>query len=217
MGMATYDSYGSQTSATSAQIWYEWNTYSGQTTSSTDSNVYVWRQWVTVQYTSNTSITYNERIWGQWVQTDPYVCRETQPVQAPAPTPQRARPVEPEIVPDYAKIEEKRFKAEKKALELILDLLGEDQAKLYEKTGKLFVKGEKFDWLIDINGQVFRLEKDKVVQLCVHSKDRYSQPPSDNVIALALHAKFAEKKLLKEANHVRDRSDMLPLPEAANF
>jgi hypothetical protein len=94
----------------------------------------------------------------------------------------------------------KKEEAENKAKELLLDLIGEEEMKVYEETGRLLVHGNKFDYIVQKFGYVKKIEKDKVVDLCVHLKDKYSFPESDNVIALKLLLEHDEDQVLKVAN-----------------
>lgn len=93
--------------------------------------------------------------------------------------------------------------ADKKARELILDLLPEDQREIYEKTGRVFVKGKKFDWLISRPNEgksvfVQRLDQYKVVDICVHFKK--DLPADDKVIGYAMRAKYSEADFNRTGN-----------------
>jgi hypothetical protein len=111
--------------------------------------------------------------------------------------------------------------ADKKARELVMDLLPEDQREVYEKTGRLLVKGNSYDWLIKKRGRsvsIKKLTKDKVVDLCVyHTKG--DLPADDRVVGFALAAKYSEEHLEKTANYQgsRNRDDFIQhdLKEAA--
>lgn len=126
------------------------------------------------------------------------------------------------------KIKELELKqAETKARELILDILPEDQREIYEKTGRVFVKGTKFDWLIRKSSPnsscliVTKIEKDKVTDMCTYYPDGRDLPADDRVLGYILHAKFNEGYLLSHANPMSitpGKHDVEPLlKEAANF
>lgn len=128
----------------------------------------------------------------------------------------------------------RRQRAEQKAVELLTDIIGEAEAKVYEETGRLFVKGNKFDWLIErqkstsgdpLNDLVRmkKLRKGSVSDLCVRVKEEPGDrlPCTDKVIALALHAKLSEDEFNKTANpmHVGTEKSLYPkgFPKAANM
>lgn len=198
------------TSTVSSADWY-----SGSPTTST-----TW-------YTSPTTITTweNSGTCNHYQITDNtvYVYVET-PAQTPAQTPEQVeenrrqeQALAEERLAKYREIEAKRAKAEEKAIECLLDLLGPEQAETYKRTGNLLVKGVEFDWLLTKEGRVYRCEKDKVVQLCLHSEEKHRQPDTDNVITLALHAKFAEKEMARGNFQHSFEKKSFKIPEAANF
>jgi len=99
--------------------------------------------------------------------------------------------------------EKRRVKAETSALELLADIIGPDQVEIYNRTGRVLVKGQKYDWLIIREGyrvRVKRLEQGKLSDLCVHLKNDPGFPPTDRVIGFLLHAKANEKHFAKTAN-----------------
>jgi hypothetical protein len=107
-----------------------------------------------------------------------------------------------------------RAEAEERALELFEDVLGSEQRKVYEETGRLLVHGEKFDWIIHKKPHlVQRVEKGKVVDMCVHLREgNMSIPNADRVLAFGLKAKYDEDELNDIANVARTRGDEgLPL------
>lgn len=96
--------------------------------------------------------------------------------------------------------------AENTAKALLLDLTSQKEFDLYEKTGKLLVKGRKHSYILCKNGIVTTIlnEKKKAVKgMCVHLNytDKNKCPATDNVIALKFHIEQEEKKFLKTANH----------------
>ena len=200
--MATYN-------GTSATVWTSWVQYDS---SSTTSSAYYDPTWTSWQTTSTTYYSANTTyVWRQWVQYEP-----TQVITYEVPEqPEQIPYIAPAPIDNskWKELEKKKQEAEAKALDLLLDLIGEEQAKIFKETGNLLVKGEKFDWLLEKDGKVYRVEKDKVVQLCLHTTDRFKQPEADNVIALALHAKFAEKAMSR-GHHINDLYNF-QMPKAA--
>ena len=119
---------------------------------------------------------------------------------------------------NLAKIEihkRNREAAEIKAKELLLDLIGEDQLKIYNETGRLFVRGRKNDYIVQEHGYVKKLEKDKVVDLCIHLNNKTKYPETDNVIALKLLIEGSEEKFTKTAHHVYSGPVYDELPKCA--
>jgi hypothetical protein len=113
------------------------------------------------------------------------------------------------------KVEQDRKDAETKAKELLMDLIGDEEIKVYEETGRLFVKGRKHDYIVNKGGFVQQITKDKMIDLCVHLEDRYAMPETDNVIALKLALEAQEDKVLEMAN-VHNRNDRpSELPKSA--
>jgi hypothetical protein len=114
-------------------------------------------------------------------------------------------------------------KAEEKALDMVQDVIGPEQLEVYKKTGRVLVKGARFDWLISKRGQVMSVKKivqDKVHDLCVHLIGTHDLPANDKVAGFLLHAKYNEDYLSKKANFVGSQPlDKVQdqLKEAANF
>lgn len=197
--------------------WQQWqnNNFCGSTTASTSNNI-IWKKW-TEQSTSTTTISgSSNNIWYNWQQddTEKYY---NEYIQHPASA-QRIENVRTEHVSaehkqsNYIK---QRIAAEKKALKLLLDLIGEKELQRYKKTGRLFVKGKKYDYVIRKKGFIHRIEKNKITDLCVHLDNRYKFPDTDNVIALKLAIENDETTILKLANNHGSRKKPKKLPEAA--
>ncbi len=98
------------------------------------------------------------------------------------------------------KLKEEKLLAETRAKELLLDLIGEEELKVYSETGRLFVKGKKFDYILQKTGFIQRIEKNKIVDMCVHLDNRFKFPETDNVVAMKLAIEEDEKGILKLAN-----------------
>jgi len=113
-------------------------------------------------------------------------------------------------------LREEKEKAERTARSMLLDIIGEDQYKIYEETGNLLVKGRRNDYLISNRGNVKRVTKDKIIDLCVHLQERYKYPETDNIITLAMNFKHNEWRTDRAANdyHSVPKGQ---LPKAANF
>lgn len=119
---------------------------------------------------------------------------------------------------EYLADKKKREEAEEKAQELLSYMIGEKQMEVYRRTNKLFVKGKKYEYIIQKNGYIIKLEKNKVINLCVHLEKKYSMPLTDNVIAMKLRIENEEKNVLKLANKwdVCERETYV-LPECAGM
>jgi hypothetical protein len=119
---------------------------------------------------------------------------------------------------DQEKIDLRAEKSENRAKELLLDLIGEDELKVYQETGRLFVKGKKFDYIIrrdKMMGGLERIEKNRITDLCVHLKENFKCPKTDNVIALKLAIESDEDKILELANSYSSHNRPDKLPKAA--
>jgi hypothetical protein len=104
-----------------------------------------------------------------------------------------------------------RKEAELTAQDLLLDIIGKDALQRYKETDRLFVKGQKFDYVLSKGRGVHRIEKDKVVDfiekkkavghfVCVHPKQSYNFPETDNVITLKLWIENDEDRFLRIGN-----------------
>lgn len=109
-------------------------------------------------------------------------------------------PVDPVMSTEYQKIQENRKKAEQKAQKLLGELIGEDELAVYEETKRLFVKGKKCDYIVPADGFVKAITKDKVIDLCIHLKEKDKMPHTDNVIALKMMIEADEDKVWNMAN-----------------
>jgi len=195
-----------------------------------------WTHWVRIQYTGTTTITtsnntYTDCVWNNWNSTGSaaisleteyatdYVVYSTEEVWRKWTTEElRANGAQREIDRTFRKINAAELKserelAEEKAKKLLLDLIGEDQMAIYEETGRVFVKGRKYDYIVKKEGLVERIEKDKIQDLCVHLDNRSKYPPTDNVIAMKLSLENDERRILKLANKQgsRDLPEEMPL------
>ena len=104
-----------------------------------------------------------------------------------------------------------REEAEFVAQDLLLDIVGEDELQRYNETGRLFVRGKEYDYVLQKGGGVHRIEKDKVIDflkkkeatgryICVHPKGNFNFPETDNVITLKLWIENNEEKFLGIGN-----------------
>lgn len=98
-------------------------------------------------------------------------------------------------------LQKKKDAAEEKAKQMLLDLIGEDLRADYERTGQVYVQGQRHGYIIKGYGHVKRIEGNgKIRELCIHLNDRYRFPDTDNVIALLMALKYDEESFLKTAN-----------------
>lgn len=211
----TYASDFTSTS-TADSAWSSWNTdyhTTGGTTSTSGNNT-VWYTWSDTYQASTTYTTTStsDDTWDSWNDTyesECIVCEDATPINIPAPSVQR-----------YKEFEEKRKKAEAKAVELLEVLLGKEQTKIYIETGRVFLKGKKFDYhIVKQDGfNIRKIEKDKVTDLCIHLRNKSECPPTDNVVALLLALQDDEDGVLEMANdhgESDDKYDALPMAAVA--
>lgn len=212
--MAWYYWCDSATTSSSGKTWESWNssTYDATTTSTACD---CWESWNTS--TTNTTTTDSSEVtWIRWndVQTERVIATPAFEINKEAKAVAAANRERME-----REAEERRKQAEAaelKASELLLDLIGQEQMDVFKETGRLLVKGRKFDYLIHKSGKVQRIEKDKVVDLCIHVAHSYDLPKTDKVIGLGLAAKADEKRFNKEANRIRSiGKNEFHMPEAA--
>jgi hypothetical protein len=213
---------------TSGIVWYEWVGEAIEPIREVEiTRDVVWAEWSggTITDAEDTSYEYEcqEVVWEYWMNgIEDSKAYAYIPSSKVVPFPQksteqlRAERVQREINRiwrDYL-IEEKEREdrlAEITAQELLLELIGDEQLSMYKKTGRLIVQGRKHDYIIRKDGGVFRIEKDKVFDLCIHLRDQYKYPRTDNVIALKLAIEVEEKNFNKTANasciHDKKRQD----------
>jgi len=204
MATSTWTTWTSTTSSTTTttsatgSIWYDWNdTSAAATTTATNATCDTWVIW-TIGASEAGQIS--DHIWST------------------IKKPTHSERMQSEIWKEWnshirAEKKVERDSAEKKAKDLLLDLIGEDELKIYEKTGRLFVKGKNFDYIVVNGGKVQKIEKDKITDLCVHLAERSKYAPTDNVISLKLAIEAEEDKVLQLANNhgSRDLPERLPL------
>ena len=121
--------------------------------------------------------------------------------------------------------------AESTAKALLFDVIGEKQMEVFERTGRMLVKGHKFDWLItrtkwgqDYDGhhdhtahiRIQRVSKEKIYDLCVRLEDS-KLPPSDRVLGFLLNSKYNEEEFNNKANVTRPNGTRDNIGECANF
>lgn len=185
----------------------------------------IWENWNSETSGATTATTYagsnGDNIWYAWNS------EEITPIPAQIthvyPTRQelRAREEEARVADkarkkEYAEQEKKREAAEAMALDLLEMLIGPQERKVYEETGRLLVKGKEADYMISKQFGVERVERGKIVDLCIHLRNQYGYPETDNVIALALAVKDDEEAFNKMANEHGSRERARPLMACAN-
>ena len=213
------------------QTWSSWNNSDDTSYTSTTED---WGE---------STIEFQTRVWGQWMEHEresgqqaayllnesgiEEVRRENARREAQYEQ-QRAQYDSPEAVAEreraaqerlnkQAEENKKKEQAEEVAQVLLGELIGEEQLEIYKETGRIVVNGRKHSYLIAKSGGVKRVERGKLVDLCVHVQQKILLPPTDNVIGLAMHIKADEKDFNKVAN----ASSPQPRPEvlalAANY
>lgn len=180
-----------------------------------------WISWTETEISDSTEFQTT-----RYVPSENFIIEEVCPAMLPKSKEtieqRRARKAQYEINRIWNEILAEELQAEKEeaenvAMELLGDLIGDDQLEIYRKTGRLLVHGNKHDWLVRKGGIIAKVEKGKLIDHCVHLKNQYSYPPTDNVISLALRIKENERSVEQIANR---RSTPKPLDElkaAANF
>ena len=199
-------SYTSGTVSTSSDyIWVQWTTNSctATTTSSYCDNT-TWSGWnatstdATCADSTTVSTGESTTVWVRWIGGEPDYQHQQEEIETGHREYERLRQESQKRADDLKK---KREKAEQKAKDLLLDLIGEEQLEIYNETGRLLVCGHKYDYIIQKEGFVKRIEKDKIVDLCIHLTNQSKYPDSDNVIALKLLAENNEEEFNRLANN----------------
>lgn len=212
------DSSGTATAVASDMTWDSWNrdtgnACSGGTMSSTDT----WTYWnatgrATVQVQGSV-VTNLDGIWASQGIGTTFSKECLKDMQA-----RRKKAAEQEEARRLERIEEEKRQtaAEEVALELLETFIGRKEREVYEQTGRLMIKGKEADYIIHKDRGVSRVEKNKVVDLCIHLKERYKYPDTDNVIAVALNLLDDEKNFNELANRHGSQDRPTVLPRCAN-
>ena len=198
----------------------------------------IWSSWTDSSYITQSetvsTVDFQQRVWGQWVEHEydqgqqarymlneqglEEVRRENARRQAEY---ERARARQQANAEEHARRAaeetERKEAAEDVAQVLLGEIIGEEQLAVYKETGRLLVRGSKHDYLVWKTGKVQRVEKNKIVDLCVYTKERIIMPATDNVIGLAMHIKADEKEFNKIANASRPVAKPKELALAANY
>ncbi len=225
-----WNSDTTSTATSTNEVWENWN-------NSTDSSS-TWYYWNTTSVTVSSPTVDSNGIWGYWTQEPVIATSESYyPKVSKADKRRLKRKAERQRkvklkAQRKAKIEAEKAirkvkEAERKAKDLLLDVIGEDQLELFERTGRLIVKGRNFDWLIkrykypnqeDHTAQISisRIKKDKVWDLCVRLDDG-RLPPSDKVLGFLLNAKYNEEDFSEKVNPTRQNGEIKDIGECANF
>lgn len=199
----------STTCSSDHTVWYRWNDSgtAATCTLSEDNNSYIWTEWVTAETLSNVTyvIDSTDATWNRLVELDeqnvPEYVQGSGSFELTEEQREEARRRQEEQQKRYEEQEKERAEAEKVAKELLMELIGEDQAKIYEETGRLLVHGKECDYIIPKNGFIKKVEKDKITDLCVHLRQKHLYPDTDNVVAMMLSLKANEEKVVKMANN----------------
>lgn len=195
-------SWAGNTATTNDTVWYGWNTFDSTTSSSIDTYT-TWTNW-------NLTFTTSD-VWVTWVSypTFPQAVESEEELQARQ---QREEELRREREAENAL----REQAEAAAEELLEDLIGEKEMEVFRSTGRMLVKGKEFDYLLHRGGAVQRVEKDKIVDLCIHLPYKAKYVDLDNVIALKCFIQGCEKDFNKQAHSRGSRPRPVELPLAAN-
>jgi hypothetical protein len=164
------------------------------------------------EYSTSTSST--SAIWGDWVHA--YVETKVETKEEKQTRLQREEEQRRQAEEMRKKREAQQAKALVTAEELLEELIGEEEMAVFRQTGRLLVKGHKHDYLLHRSGKVQRVEKDKIVDLCVHLQNRYSYVDVDNVIALKCAIDGNEESFNREAHRQGSQPRPAELPLAAN-
>ena len=203
--MASYSCTYSTTGTTTAD--FAWNTWTTGTnyddTSSSASNFYytdaVWDSWITID--SGTTITITGGSSEKPSQTE----RFRRALRYGKESLERKQ--------SAAQYKAVRNAAEKKAQELLGDLIGDEQLEVYRKTGRVLVHGRNFDWIINREGYLNKIEKGKIVDICAHVSRRSKYPDTDNVVAVMLSL-WADDEYIDRVGN-RNGSRVLDAPPEA--
>ena len=213
------------TTSADKDVFYYWT--SDSTSSTTTPTSDVWYEWHTTDNVTGatTCSTVNDNIWESWHTGDQYKIRyevkEThmpyKVITSPKKSSEEKRAVaaQRDINKTWRDLriqeeKERKERAELTAQELLLDLIGEQELAHYRETGRLLVRGRKYDYVIKKAGGVYQVEKGKVIDLCIHLREQYKYPDTDNVIGILLMIKVQEQVFLKTANsHGELRNDTI--------
>lgn len=197
---------GISSTASTSDCWTDWNnpSYDISATTATSSST-TWRVWVDgeEQHNSQATLIYQRR-------------KQTHAEkQAEKDRLLRLAEERKEREARAKALEKEKKDAEKRAKDLLLDLIGEKELEVYNKTGRLFVKGKKFDYVVQKRGFIQRLEKKKITDLCVHLNNKYKFPETDNVVAMKLLIEHEEDRMLELANNHGSKTRPKELKKAA--
>ena len=188
------------------QVWTGWNggclTNTGIATATSSTNI--WYRWNTTGVSTGNQIYY----------PDYETCAQVSEKERRKEAAERRKRVR-EMKARERKQKMEKAAADRKAKELLLDLIGEKELKVFESTGRLFVRGRKYDYIVPKKGFVQRIEKDKITDLCIHLTDSHIMPDLDNVIALKLLAEADDYRLNEIANAHTPRPRPQEIPRAA--
>lgn len=193
----------------------------------------IWSSWNDSSYTETQTVSavdYQRHVWGAWMEherdraQDAHYMLNQQGLEQVQRENARRQAEYERLRADYQQAEEavketnkRKENAEEVAQILLGELIGEEQLAVYKETGRLLVKGKKHDYLVHKSGGVQRVEKDKIVDLCVHVQEKILIPPTDNVIGLSMYIKADEKDFNKVANASRPTPRPKELALAANY
>ena len=211
------------------QTWSAWNNSddTSYTTETLDSNTYdfpqmVWGQWMEHERDQHQQAAYLlnesglEEVRRENARREAQYQQQRAQYESPEAVAERERLAQERL--DKAKLETERKEAAEEVAQILLgELIGEEQLEVYQETGRIFVNGKKDSYLLTKSGGVQRVERGKIVDLCVHVTQKILLPPTDNVIGLAMHIKADEKDFNKVANASNPKPRPKQLALAANY
>lgn len=209
--------------------WSAWNNSddTSYTTETVESNTYdfpqrVWGAWMEHERDCNQQAAYLlneqgiEEVRRENARREAQYQQQRAQYESPEAVAERERLAQ-ERLDKAAKETERKEAAEEVAQILLGELIGEEQLEIYQETGRIFVNGKRDSYLLTKSGGVQRVERGKIVDLCVHVQEKILLPPADNVIGLAMHIKADEKDFNKVANASNPKPRPKQLALAANY
>ena len=195
---------------TGKTIWKNWHTAIDIT--HTTSSEILWSKWVDQTHTSIPTTYHYEDVsgtaWLRWNENLELILIEEDDVDAIEVPAEMPAGIQRELEESNARLRKEaeaaqaeRQKAEQKAKDLLMELIGEEKREEYERTGRIFFHGEKHDYIVRDYGHVKQIEHSGHIQeLCVHIDGCGMYPDADNVVALLLAFQFDEQATIKKAN-----------------
>ena len=206
--------YYTTSNAATYRYWVTTDT-TASTSATTTGIDYTWDNW---NYSTTDTVTYTDNtVWKYWTSDGTgdsfYLVKPEKTIVIPevriaeekTVEQQRAEKVQQVINRswrDYL-IEEDRKRKEQVELtaqDLLADLIDEEAFRIYKETKRLVVHGRNHDYVIQKGRGVYRVEKGRVIDLCIHLQNRFKYPATDNVIGLKLMIDASEYQFNRTAD-----------------